>query len=41
MYLGCRKDGTALLLPMKSISYPDPQALFITNKYVLYENYIA
>ena len=34
LYLRCGNDGQ-LLLPMNSVSYPDPRALFITNEYVL------
>lgn len=37
LYLGCGNDGQ-LLLPMNNVSYPDPRALFITNKYVLTGN---
>ena len=33
LYLGCEKDGGSLLVPMDNTSYPDPRALFITNKY--------
>ncbi|KAL9955864.1 hypothetical protein ACROYT_G037257 [Oculina patagonica] len=33
LYLACSNDGGALLVPMNSTHYPDPRALFITNKY--------
>ena len=35
LYLGCEKDGRSLLVPMNSKAFPDPRALFITNKYNL------
>jgi len=35
LYLGCEQDGQSVLVPMNTTSYPDPRALFITNRYNL------